>query len=112
MTLSSHKRRDGSTRPLPKVRSLRYGSGEGNEGQRSGHQLPFTETRELIVGFWLWKVMHMAEAVEWVKHCPNPMPGPSEIEIRPVFETADFGDALTPELAAQEDRIREKAARR
>ena len=54
----------------------------------------------------------MAEAVEWVKRCPNPMPGPSEIEIRAAFEAADFGDALTPELAAQEDRIRERTAGR
>ena len=52
---------------------------------------PFTETRELVAGFWLWEVKDMAEAVEWVKRCPNPMPGPSEIEIRPVFEAADFG---------------------
>jgi hypothetical protein len=73
---------------------------------------PFAETRELVAGFWLWEVKDMAEAVEWVKRCPNPMPGPSEIEIRPVFEAADFGEALTPELAAQEDRIREKTARR
>jgi hypothetical protein len=54
----------------------------------------------------------MAEAVEWAKRCPNPMPGPSEIEIRPVFEADDFGEALTPELREQEDRIRDKAARR
>jgi hypothetical protein len=52
---------------------------------------PFSETRELVAGFWLWEVKDMAEAVEWVKRCPNPMPGPSEIEIRPVFEAADFG---------------------
>jgi len=52
---------------------------------------PLTETRELVAGFWLWEVKDMAEAVEWVKRCPNPMPGPSEIEIRPVFEAADFG---------------------
>ncbi len=65
---------------------------------------PFTETRELLAGFWLWKVKDMAEAVEWVKRCPNPMLGPSEIEIRPVFEAADFGDALTPEIAESEDR--------
>jgi hypothetical protein len=57
----------------------------------------FAETRELVAGFWLWEVKDMAEAVEWVKRCPNPMLGPSEIEIRPVFEAADFGDALTPE---------------
>ena len=73
---------------------------------------PFAEPRELVAGFWLWDVKDMAEAVEWVKRCPNPMLGPSEIEIRPVFEDADFGDALTPELAQQEDRIRDKAARR
>jgi hypothetical protein len=73
---------------------------------------PFAETRELVAGFWLWEVKDMAEAVEWVKRCPNPMPGPSEIEIRQVFEDADFGEALTPEIAAQEARIREKAAGR
>ena len=73
---------------------------------------PFAETRELVAGFWLWQVKDMAEAVEWVKRCPNPMPGPSEIEIRPVFEAADFGEALTPEIAEQEDRIREKVADR
>ncbi|PTQ12124.1 dehydrogenase [Sphingomonas oleivorans] len=72
---------------------------------------PFAETRELVAGFWLWKVKDMAEAVEWVKRCPNPMPGPSEIEIRPLFEMADLGDVLTPELAEQEERIREKAAK-
>jgi hypothetical protein len=69
---------------------------------------PFAETRELVAGFWLWQVKDMEEAVAWVKRCPNPMPGPSEIEIRPVFEAADFGEALTPELAAQEERLREK----
>jgi hypothetical protein len=73
---------------------------------------PFAETRELVAGFWLWEVKDMAEAVEWVKRCPNPMPGPSEIEIRPVFEAADFGEALTPELAEQEARLRNKAAGR
>ena len=73
---------------------------------------PFAETRELVAGFWLWQVKDMAEAVAWVKRCPNPMPGPSEIEIRPVFEAADFGEALTPELSAQEDRIREMTADR
>ena len=73
---------------------------------------PFAETRELIAGFWLWEVKDMAEAVEWAKRCPNPMPGPSELEIRPVFEAADFGEAFTPELAEQEERLREKAAKR
>ncbi|MCV9998573.1 YciI family protein [Pararhizobium sp. YC-54] len=73
---------------------------------------PFAETRELIAGFWLWEVKDMAEAIEWAKRCPNPMPGPSELEIRPVFEAADFGEAFTPELAEQEERLREKTAKR
>ena len=138
----------------------RHGSGEGDEGQRSGHYAldrasrghgkyneelvnagillageglqpsskgkrvafdgpsrtvvegPFAETRELVAGFWLWEVRDMAQAVEWVKRCPNPMPGPSEIEIRPVYEMADFGEALTPEVAELHDRTREKTAGR
>lgn len=69
---------------------------------------PFTETKELVAGFWLWRVKSMAEAIEWVKRCPNPMEGESEIEIRPVFEPEDFGAALTPELRDQEDRLRAK----
>ena len=69
---------------------------------------PFAETREVVAGFWLWEVKDMAEAVEWVKRCPNPMTGPSEIEIRPVFEAADFGDALTPEITEQQERMREQ----
>jgi hypothetical protein len=73
---------------------------------------PFAATRERVAGFWLWEVKDMAEAIAWVKRCPNPMLGPSEIEVRPLFEAADFGEALTPELAQQEDRIRNKAARR
>ena len=73
---------------------------------------PFPATSELVAGFWLWQVKDMAEAVAWVKRCPNPMPGPSEIEIRPLYEAADFGDAFTPELAEQEDRLRDKLARR
>ena len=73
---------------------------------------PFAETRELVAGYWLWEVKDMAEAVEWVKRCPNPMPGPSEIEIRPLSEIADFGDAVTPELARQEEQLREKVAKR
>jgi hypothetical protein len=73
---------------------------------------PFAETRELIAGFWLWEVKDMAEAMEWAKRCPNPMLGPSELEIRQVFEAADFGEAFTPELAEQEERLREKAAKR
>lgn len=73
---------------------------------------PFAATNELVAGFWLWQVKDMAEAVEWAKRCPNPMPGPSELEIRPIFEAADFGDALTPELAEQEDKLRDKLAGR
>ena len=67
---------------------------------------PFTETKELISGFWLWQCKSMEEAVEWVKRCPNPMPTESEIEIRQVFSAEDFGDALTPELREQEERLR------
>ena len=73
---------------------------------------PFPAVGELVAGFWLWQVSDMDEAVAWVKRCPNPMPGPSEIEIRPLFEAADFGEALTPDLDAQEDRLREELARR
>ena len=73
---------------------------------------PFGQTGELVAGFWLWQVKDMAEAVAWVKRCPNPMPGPSEIEIRPIYEMADFGDALTPEVAELHDRLREKVASR
>jgi hypothetical protein len=71
---------------------------------------PFAETKELVAGFWLWEVKSLAEAIEWVKRCPNPMEGESEIEIRQVFEADDFGDAFTPELRAQEERIRAQAA--
>jgi hypothetical protein len=60
---------------------------------------PFAETRELVAGYWMWEVKDMDEAVAWVKRCPNPMPGPSEIEIRPVYEMADFAPAVTPEAA-------------
>jgi hypothetical protein len=70
---------------------------------------PFTETKELVAGYWLWNVKSMEEAIEWVNRCPNPMPGDSEIEIRPVFEADDFGEAFTPELKEQEERIREAA---
>jgi hypothetical protein len=67
---------------------------------------PFTETKELVAGFWLWQVKSMEEAVEWVRRCPNPMEGDSEIEIRPLFEAADFGAELTPELRAREEHLR------
>ena len=71
---------------------------------------PFSETKELIAGFWLWKVKSLEEAIEWVKRCPNPMEGESEIEIRQVFEANDFGKEFTPELRAQEERIRQQIA--
>jgi hypothetical protein len=71
---------------------------------------PFAETKELIAGYWIWKVNSMEEAVEWVKKCPNPMNGDSDIDIRPIFEAEDFGDEFTPELQAQEERIRAKIA--
>jgi hypothetical protein len=67
---------------------------------------PFAETKELIAGFWLWQVKSKEEAIEWVKRCPNPMPGESVIEIRQVFEAEDFGPAFTPELREQEERLR------
>jgi hypothetical protein len=68
---------------------------------------PFTETKELVAGFWIWQVKSMEEAVEWVRRCPDPMPGEeSEVEIRPVFEPEDFGKELTPELRAREARLR------
>lgn len=67
---------------------------------------PFPETSELVAGFWIWEVKDIDEAVAWVKRCPNPMPGPSEIEIRPVFDASDFGVAITEELRAQEERFR------
>ena len=67
---------------------------------------PFAETKELIAGFWLWQVKSKEEAIEWVRRCPNPFSGESEIEIRQVFEAADFGAEFTPELRAQEERLR------
>jgi hypothetical protein len=74
--------------------------------QRSVIDGPFAETKELVAGFWLWQVKSMEEAVDWVRRCPNPMEGESEIEIRPVFDADDFGAELTPELRAQEERLR------
>jgi hypothetical protein len=71
---------------------------------------PFTETKEIVAGYWLWQVRSMDEAVEWVKRCPNPMISESDIDIRPLFEAEDFGAELTPELRKQEERIRLEAA--
>ena len=73
---------------------------------------PFAQTRDVVAGFWIWQVKSMAEALEWVKRCPDPMPGEeAEIEIRPIFEADDFGKELTPELRAQEDRLRAEVER-
>ncbi len=71
---------------------------------------PFAEAKELIAGFWLWEVKSLAEAIEWVKRCPNPMDGDSEIEIRPVFEAEDLGEGFTPELREQEEKLRARVA--
>ena len=79
--------------------------------QRTVTDGPFARPEELVAGFWLWQVKSMDEAVEWVKRCPNPMEGESDIEIRPLFELEDFGAELTPELREQEERLREQAAR-
>jgi len=73
---------------------------------------PFAETKELVAGFWLWELPSMEEAIAWVKRCPNPMPGESEIEIRPIFEADDFGEAFTPELRAKEEELRSRSERK
>ena len=73
---------------------------------------PFAETKELVAGFWIWQVKSMEEAIEWGKRCPNPMRGESQLEIRPVFEVDDFGEAFTPELREQEERLRAQSASR
>jgi hypothetical protein len=73
---------------------------------------PFAETKELVAGYWLWEVKSVEEAIEWAKRCPNPMPGPSEIEIRPLYSPADFGEAFTPELQAKEARLRAESEAR
>ena len=78
--------------------------------QRTVIDGPFAETKELVAGFWIWQVKSKEEAIEWVKRCPNPMPGDSEIEIRQVFEAEDFGPALSPELRDQEERLRAQVA--
>jgi len=82
-------------------------------GQKQVVDGPFAETKELIAGFWLWQVRSMEEAVEWARRCPDPMPGePSVLELRPVFEAEDFGEALPPEVKAQEERLRAELATR
>ena len=89
--------------PSSKGKRIRF-SGTG----RTVVDGPFAETKELIAGFWMWQVKSMDEAVEWARRCPNPMNDGGELELRPVFEAEDFGEQMTPELHAQEDRIREQ----
>lgn len=82
-------------------------------GKRVVTDGPFAETREVVAGFWIWQVKSMDEAVEWVKRCPDPMPGEeAELEIRPIFEAEDFGKEFTPELRAQEERLRSEIEHR
>lgn len=69
---------------------------------------PFVETKELVAGYWIWEVKSMADAIQWVKRCPNPMPEESEIEIRPFFTLEDFGDAVTPEIREREEKLRQR----
>lgn len=84
----------------------------GTGGKKTVIDGPFAETRELVAGYWVWQVKSMEEAVEWVIRCPDPMPGEeSEIEIRPIYEAEDLGKAFTPELRAQEDRLRTEIER-
>jgi hypothetical protein len=90
----------------PSSKGARVGFSGTNRTVTDG---PFTETKELVAGFWIWQVKSMEEAIAWVKRCPNPMPGESEIEIRPIFEAEDFGEEFTPELRKQEERIRAEA---
>jgi hypothetical protein len=90
--------------PSAKGKRIKFAS-----GTRSVVDGPFAETKELIAGYWLWKVRSMDEAVEWARRCPDPMPGEeAELEIRPIFEAEDFGAEFTPELRAQEERLREQ----
>jgi len=99
-------------------------AGEGLHPSRKGKRVrfsggkkivsdgPFAQTKDVVAGFWIWKVKSMDEAIEWIKRCPDPMPGEeAEIEIRPIFETEDFGKKLTPELRAQEERLRSEVGR-
>ena len=88
--------------PSQKGKRIRFGS-----GKKTVIDGPFAETKELVAGFWMWQVKTMEEAVEWARRCPDPMPGEeSELEIRPLFSPEDFGEAFTPELKMNEDRLR------
>ncbi len=88
--------------PSAKGKRIRFSG-----GKKTVIDGPFPETKELIAGFWIWQVKSMEEALEWARRCPDPMPGEeSELEIRPVYEAEDFGENLTPELRAQEERLK------
>jgi len=94
--------------PSSKGKRVRF-----SNGKKTVVDGPFTETKELVAGFWIWQVKSIEDAVEWVRRCPDPMPGEdSEIEIRPIFEAEDFGKEFTPELRAQEERLRDEVMRR
>jgi hypothetical protein len=94
-------------RPSSRGKRVRFSG-----GRKSVVDGPFAETKELVAGYWIWQVKSMEEAVEWVRRCPDPMPGEeSEIEIRPLFEADDFGKEFTPELRAQAERVYAEASR-
>jgi hypothetical protein len=94
--------------PSSKGKRIRFSA-----GKRAVVDGPFTESKELIAGYWLWQVRSIEEAIEWARRCPDPMPGEdAELEIRPVFDAEDFGQEFTPELRAQEDRIRAEIEKR
>lgn len=95
-------------KPSSKGKRVRF---TGSGGKKTIVDGPFAETKELVAGYWVWQVKSMEEAVEWVRRCPDPMPGEeSEIEIRPIYEADDFGEAFTPEQRAEEERLREQIA--
>ena len=97
-------------RPSSQGKRVRF---SGSGGKRTVIDGPFAETKELVAGFWMWQVKSMEEALEWVRRCPDPMPGEeSEIEIRPVFEPDDFGKEFTPELRAQAERVYAEVSQR
>jgi hypothetical protein len=94
--------------PSAKGKRIRFSGGE-----RTVVDGPFSETKELIAGYWVWQVRSMDEAVEWARRCPDPMPGEdAELELRPIFEAEDFGAEFTPELREQEERLRREVERR
>lgn len=91
------------------LKASKYGKRIAFSGSdRSVIDGPFSETKELVAGYWIWEVRDMDEAVAWVKRCPNPMPGPSEIEIRPVIEISEFAEVMTPEVQDLHDRNRDR----